>query len=146
MPSTTWGTIQMDRAPSIPWVYPDCVQTWLSPTPTQGMSRGRYFFIKPSNFIVKVYWTKPPPVPGPNRRGPRTGEGPRRQVREAPEPWSRRLSVLCQNGAFQVNLLLCESYDVAIFLIINIYIMDISGCTHFVHVNPHQQVYQLSLL
>ena len=40
----------------------------------------------------------------------------------------------------------CESYDVAIFLIINIYIMDISGCTHFVHVNPHQQVYQLSWL
>ena len=92
--------------------------------------------MKLSNFIVKVYWSEPPPVPGPNQRGPRTGEGPRGQVREAPEPWSRRLSVFCQNGACQVSLLLCESYDVAIILIIKIYCLDISGCTHFVHVNP----------
>jgi len=56
------------------------------------------FFIKQSNLILKVCWSEPPPVPGLHRRGPWTGEGPRGKVGEAPEPWRRRLSIVCQNG------------------------------------------------
>jgi len=41
MLSTIWGTTKMDRALSIPWACRDCVQTWLSLTPTRRMSRGR---------------------------------------------------------------------------------------------------------
>jgi len=122
MLSTTWGTTKMDRALSIPWAYLDCVQTWLSLTPTRRMSRGRILtsfkvcailvvlnylyvivvmplFIKLSNFIVKVRWTEPPPVPGFHHRGPWASEGPRWKVGEAPESWLWRLSIVCTNGA-----------------------------------------------